>query len=208
MGYLDVNQSLSECFLSCAINKQGTVLETSCSLSRKLNIQDWYWFCRLLSYQLKLVLLYHAGFQKAICSNKSYSNRQIFPVISQQNLFSDGKHQIIKTFLSNILISAAQWQKFFHTDKRGSVFGVSQAPWQLAERDVPDAWIFGVSSGSPACLGDLCAHVPAASRALPPCTRTGPRTTQAAGKGTARVPLSNLSHHVRRILLPSYPSTT
>lgn len=96
MVELDVNQSLSGCFLPCAINKQSTVLETSCSLSRKWNILDWYWCCHLLGYRLKLVLLYHAGFQRAICSNTSSSDRQTFPVIFQQTLFSHGEHQTIK----------------------------------------------------------------------------------------------------------------
>ena len=93
----------------------------------------------------------------------------------------------------------------FHTNRNGSIFAVSQAPQLPAELDVPDAWTLGVSRDSPTCpWGDPHSHVPAASRALPPCTPTDPGAAPAAGKGTARVPRSNLSHPVKRILLTSY----
>lgn len=79
-------------------------------------------------------------------------------VIQQQaeffsNLSTDGKHQMIKTHLRNILISAAQQQKFFTPTGKADFFGVSQAPQWPAELDVLDAWIPEVSNGSPAGPG-------------------------------------------------------
>lgn len=62
---------------------------------------------------------------------------QTFPVISQQNLLSDGKHPNHQNISREHTDFSSDVTDIFYRNKRGSIFGVLQDPWHLAELDVP-----------------------------------------------------------------------